>query len=109
VSATWLTTACARAVRVRVAARSPLAATSGRNTTTAALADLFAVQDEITEAIVATIEAQLYATESIHAQRKPPGNMDAWDPVIRARPPPGSLPPRRLGLALAPDTDQTHV
>jgi TolB-like protein/tetratricopeptide (TPR) repeat protein len=48
------------------------------------LVDVFAVQDEITEAIVAAIEPQLYARESFRAQRKPPDNMDAWDLVMRA-------------------------
>jgi TolB-like protein/cytochrome c-type biogenesis protein CcmH/NrfG len=48
------------------------------------LADVFAVQDEITEAIVAAIEPQLYAAESFHAERKPPESMDAWDLVMRA-------------------------
>ncbi len=47
------------------------------------LADVFAVQDEITEAIVAAIEPQLYASESFRAQRKPPDSMDAWDLVMR--------------------------
>ena len=47
------------------------------------LLDVFAVQDEITEAIVAAIEPQLYARESFRAQRKPPGSMDAWDLVMR--------------------------
>ncbi|MDB5636492.1 MAG: hypothetical protein JWP51_1400 [Bradyrhizobium sp.] len=49
-----------------------------------ALADVFAVQDEITEAIVAAIEPQLYAAENFRAQRKPPNSMDAWDLVVRA-------------------------
>jgi TolB-like protein/cytochrome c-type biogenesis protein CcmH/NrfG len=48
------------------------------------LADVFAVQDEITQAIVAAIEPQLYAAESFRAQRKAPDNMDAWDMVMRA-------------------------
>lgn len=48
------------------------------------LADIFAVQDEITEAIVAAIEPQLYAAESFRAQRKAPGSLDAWDLVMRA-------------------------
>jgi len=48
------------------------------------LADLFAVQDEITQAIVAAIEPQLYAAENFRAQRKSPDNMDAWDLVMRA-------------------------
>jgi TolB-like protein/cytochrome c-type biogenesis protein CcmH/NrfG len=48
------------------------------------LADVFAVQDEITEAIVAAIEPQLYAAEDFRARRKPPDSMDAWDLVMRA-------------------------
>src|SRR6187401_890071 len=48
------------------------------------IADVFAVQDEITEAIVAAIEPQLYAAENFRAQRKAPDSMDAWDLVMRA-------------------------
>jgi TolB-like protein len=47
------------------------------------LADVFAVQDEITEAIVAAIEPQIYAAENFHARRKSPDSMDAWDLVMR--------------------------
>jgi tetratricopeptide (TPR) repeat protein len=42
------------------------------------------VQDEITEAIVAAIEPQLYAAENFRARRKPPDSLDAWDLVMRA-------------------------
>jgi TolB-like protein len=48
------------------------------------LTDLFAVQDEITDAIVAAIEPQIYAAENFRAKRKPPNSMDAWDLVMRA-------------------------
>jgi TolB-like protein/cytochrome c-type biogenesis protein CcmH/NrfG len=48
------------------------------------LADVFAVQDEITQAIVAAIEPQLYAAENFRARRKAPDSMDAWDLVMRA-------------------------
>jgi TolB-like protein len=41
------------------------------------LADVFAVQDQITEAIVAAVEPQIYAAENFRAQRKPPDSMDA--------------------------------
>jgi TolB-like protein len=44
------------------------------------LADVFAVQDEITEAIVAAIEPQIYAAENFRTRRKPPESLDAWDP-----------------------------
>ena len=46
--------------------------------------DVFAVQDEITEAIVASIEPQIYAAENFHAKHKPPDNMGAWELVMRA-------------------------
>src|SRR5262249_29190552 len=42
------------------------------------------VQDEITEAIVAAIEPQVYAAENFRAQRKLPESLDAWDLVMRA-------------------------
>jgi TolB-like protein len=48
------------------------------------LADMFAVQDEITEAIVAAIEPHLYAAENFRASRKLPDSLDAWDLLMRA-------------------------
>ena len=48
------------------------------------LADVFAVQDEITEAIVASIEPRLYAAEHFHSSRKSPESLDAWGLVMRA-------------------------
>jgi len=48
------------------------------------LADVFAVQDQITEAIVAAIEPQIYAAENFRSRRKPPNSLDAWDLVMRA-------------------------
>jgi tetratricopeptide (TPR) repeat protein len=48
------------------------------------LADVFAMQDEITAAIVGSIEPQLYAAESIRARRKPTDSLDAWDLAMRA-------------------------
>ncbi len=48
------------------------------------LTDVFAVQDDITESIVAAVEPQLYAAEGLRARRKPPDSMDAWDLVMRA-------------------------
>jgi len=48
------------------------------------LAGLFDVQDEITEAVVAAIEPQIYAAENFRARRKPPENLDAWGLVMRA-------------------------
>jgi TolB-like protein len=48
------------------------------------LSDVFAVQDEITEAIVTAIEPQLYAAENFRTRRKAPESLDAWDLVMRA-------------------------
>ncbi len=48
------------------------------------LADVFAVQDEITSAVVTSIEPQLYAAEHLHARRRPPDSLDAWGLVMRA-------------------------
>src|SRR4029077_17181648 len=48
------------------------------------LADIFAVQDEITERVGAAIEPQLYAAEHFRSQRKPPKSLDAWECVVRA-------------------------
>ena len=48
------------------------------------LADIFAVQDEITESVVASIEPELHAAEDLRSRNKPPANLDAWDYVMRA-------------------------
>ena len=48
------------------------------------LADTFAVQDEITEQVVAAIGPQLYAAEGLRAKRKAPESFDAWECVVRA-------------------------
>lgn len=48
------------------------------------LADVFAVQDKITEAIVAAIEPQIYAAENFRTLRKAPDRLDAWDLLMRA-------------------------
>jgi TolB-like protein/tetratricopeptide (TPR) repeat protein len=48
------------------------------------LADIFAVQDEVTERVVAAIEPELYAAEQVRSQSKPPDSLDAWECVIRA-------------------------
>lgn len=43
------------------------------------LEDIFAVQDEVTQAIVTTIEPQLLSTERQLARRKPTENLNAWE------------------------------
>jgi adenylate cyclase len=44
-----------------------------------ALEDVFAVQDEITSAVVTAIIPVVADTERVRALRKPPGNMNAWE------------------------------
>jgi adenylate cyclase len=48
------------------------------------LADVFALQDEITERVVSSVEPQLYAAEGIRIRRKQPESLDAWECVVRA-------------------------
>ncbi len=48
------------------------------------LADIFAVQDEITETIVGAMEPRLHVAEIIRAQHKVPSSLDAWDLVMQA-------------------------
>ncbi len=43
------------------------------------VADIFAVQDEVTHAIVTTLEPQLAASERQRARRKPVANLGAWE------------------------------
>jgi adenylate cyclase len=43
------------------------------------LDDIFALQDEITETIVAAVEPELGSVERERARRKPPESLDAWD------------------------------
>ena len=47
------------------------------------VADIFALQDEITANVVATIEPQLFAAEDYRAKQKPPESLDAWGCVAR--------------------------
>ena len=48
------------------------------------LRDIFAVQDEITGNVVASIEPHLYEEEGLQAANQPPGSIDAWGLVVRA-------------------------
>jgi hypothetical protein len=47
------------------------------------LSDIFAVQDEIREKVVAAIEPQIYAAEGSRLQAPNPESLDAWDCVIK--------------------------
>jgi TolB-like protein/Tfp pilus assembly protein PilF len=50
------------------------------------VADLFALQDQITQSVVASIEPHLYAAEGFRSERRPPESLDAWGFVMRAMP-----------------------
>ena len=50
------------------------------------LVDFFALQDQITESVVASIEPHLYAAEGFRSQRRTPESLDAWGFVMRAMP-----------------------
>ena len=48
------------------------------------LTDVFALQDEITEKVVAAIEPKLVEAEGIRSQTRSPEELGAWDMVIQA-------------------------
>jgi hypothetical protein len=47
------------------------------------LGDIFELQDQITESVVGAIAPQLERAEIDRAQRKPTGNLDAYDYYLR--------------------------
>ena len=49
------------------------------------LDDVFALQDEITERVAATLELTLGKVELMRSSAKRPGNLDAWDFCLRGR------------------------
>ena len=48
------------------------------------LADVFALQDEITKKVVAAIEPKLLEAEALRSQTRSPEDLDAWEMVIHA-------------------------
>ncbi len=49
------------------------------------VADIFDVQDEVTQAIVGAVAPEFLATEAKKAKRKDPAKLDAWECVMRGR------------------------
>jgi TolB-like protein/Flp pilus assembly protein TadD len=50
------------------------------------LADIFALQDDITNRVIGSVAPQILVAEAARAQRKPPQSVDAWDLVMQAVP-----------------------
>jgi len=75
--------------RVRIAAQLIDASSSQHvwaKTYDRELTDVFAVQDEISESIAASLASDLQRAEHAHAQRRPPENLEAWGLYQRALP-----------------------
>ena len=49
-----------------------------------AMGDIFAVQDEITEAIVSAISPAIQTSETTALNRRAPASLSAWDHYLRA-------------------------
>jgi adenylate cyclase len=64
------------------------------------LEDIFALQDELTMSVVAAIEPSLRQAEIERVKRKRPGNLDAYDLVLRAIPDVYPAMPDRARVAL---------
>ena len=82
------------------------------------LQDLFAVQDDITERVVAAVEPYLYAEEGFRASNRQPDSIDAWGLVVRALSLTNKVDRRqnreaqgllRSAIALAPDYARAHA
>ena len=50
------------------------------------LADIFALQDDITNRVIGSVAPQILVAEVARVQRKPPQSIDAWDLVMQAVP-----------------------
>jgi len=51
-----------------------------------ALADIFALQDDITNRVIGSVSPQILMAEAARVQRKQPTSIDAWDLVIQSVP-----------------------
>jgi len=52
----------------------------------AKLENIFELQDQITRSVVATIEPEIYLSERNKGLTRPPGDLKAWDYLLRAMP-----------------------
>ena len=50
------------------------------------LADIFELQDDITNSVIGSVAPQILVAEAARVARKPPQSVDAWDLVMQALP-----------------------
>jgi TolB-like protein len=90
--------------RIRISARL-IDRTTGKNLWAEKydreLADIFDIQDEITQTVVATIEPRLVAAEGVRSQRRSGENLNAWQLVMRAMSHFGKLTSKESQSAIA--------
>ena len=75
--------------RVRIAAQLADATTGAQlwaDHFDGAIEDVFALQDRVAASLIGAIEPRIRTVEINRAQRKPPGNLQAYDLVLRATP-----------------------
>jgi TolB-like protein len=75
--------------RVRITGQLVEAATGAHlwaNRFDGMIEDVFELQDQVTASVVAAIQPNLFAAEIERAQRKPAGNLQAYDLMLRALP-----------------------
>ena len=80
------------------------------------LADIFEVQDDITNSVIGSVGPQILVAEAARVRRKPPQSIDAWDLVMQALPHMWRMSPdehRRAQLlveqAIELDPDYAHA
>src|SRR5262249_57144790 len=66
------------------------------------LADIFALQDDITNRVIGSVGPQILVAEAARVRRKPPQSIDAWDLVMQAGPPIWRTSPQGPGPAHEP-------
>ena len=77
------------------------------------LADVFELQDDITNKVIGSVGPQILVAEAARVRRKPPQSMDAWDLVLQALPHMWRASARRAaaraGIAAAGDRDRPRL
>src|SRR6266545_1110384 len=81
-----------------------------------ALADIFELQDDITDRVIGSVGPQILVAEAARVRRKPPQSIDAWDLVMQAVPHMWRMSTQEHGRAqellqraIALDADYAHA